>query len=150
MVDRYYNPFQAVDIHVPEKYRGFFTQYCKTSGKSSYNLSPFPRMVDLWFFSICVAMHMGLEPVNIGSIETYKVIDGSIFGSDPVRIHLLMLIAIERSDSIDVISEPRKMMNIANELSVAGLEQVEEMLKNGDSEPIWNLSESINDMFQAS
>ncbi len=36
------------------------------------------------------------------------------------------------------------MMTLANGLAVAGLPKVIEMLKDGDDEPIWNLSDAVD------
>ena len=144
MVDRYFNPFQAIDINVPVELHEAFTRYCQRSGDTVIDQSPFPRMVDLWFLSTCVAARLGLEPADIAKHNTRKIIDGSIFGSDPWRVHTLMLIAIGKTGDIQIVSEPRKMMALANGLAVAGLSRVIEMLKDGDAEPIWNLSDAID------
>ena len=58
MPNRYFNPFQAIDINVPVESHEAFTQYCQTGGKASIDQSPFPRMIDLWFLSVCVAAHL--------------------------------------------------------------------------------------------
>ena len=92
MADRYFNPFQAIDINVPVEFHEAFTQYSQTGGNAVIDLSPFPRMVDLWFLAVCVAARLDLEPVDLGKFETKKIIDGSIFGSDPWRVHTLMLL----------------------------------------------------------
>ena len=144
MADRYFNPFQAIDINVPVEFHEAFTRYCQRSANPVIDQSPFPRMVDLWFLSVCVASRFGLEPVNITKYDTRKIIDGSIFGSDPWRVHTLMLIAIGKSGDVQIVSEPRRMMALANGLAVAGLPKVIEMLKDGDAEPIWNLSDAID------
>lgn len=144
MADRYFNPFQAIDINVPVEFHEAFTRYCQRSADAVIDESPFPRMVDLWFLSVCVAARLGFEPADITKFDTRKIIDGSIFGSDPWRVHTLMLIAISKSGDVQVVSEPRKMMALANGLAVAGLPRVIEMLKDGDAEPIWNLSDAID------
>ena len=144
MADRYFNPFQAIDINVPVEFHEAFTRYCQRSADSVIDQSPFPRMVDLWFLCVCVASRRGLEPVDITKYDTRKIIDGSIFGSDPWRVHTLMLVAIGRSGDVQIVSEPRKMMALANGLAVAGLPKVIEMLKDGDAEPIWNLSDAVD------
>lgn len=148
MADRYFNPFQAIDINVPVEFHEAFTRYCQTSGNAVMDQSPFPRMVDLWFLAVCVAARLGLEPVDLGKYETKKIIDGSIFGSDPWRVHTLMLLAIGQSGDVEIVSEPRKMMALANGLAVAGLPKVVEMLKDGDGEPIWNLSDAIDEVLR--
>ena len=144
MADRYFNPFQAIDINVPIEFHEAFTRYCQRSANAVIDQSPFPRMVDLWFLSVCIAARLCLEPVDIAKDDTRKIIDGSIFGSDPWRVHTLMLIAISKSGDIQIVSEPRKMMTLANGLAVAGLPKVIEMLKDGDAEPIWNLSDAVD------
>ena len=101
-------------------------------------------MVNLWFLSACVAARLGLEPADIAKFKTRKIIDGSIFGSDPWRVHTLMLIAIGETGDVQIVAEPGKMMALANGLAVAGLPKVIEMLKDGDAEPIWNLSDAID------
>ena len=144
MADRYFNPFQAIDINVPVEFHETFTRYCQRSADSVIDQSPFPRMVDLWFLSVCVASRLGLEPADVTKYEPRKIIDGSIFGSDPWRVHTLMLIAIAKSGDVQIVSEPRKMMTLANGLAVAGLPKVIEMLKDGYAEPIWNLSDAVD------
>ena len=149
MANRYYNPFQGIDISVPEEFRSTFARYCQTGGgKAIIDQSPFPRMVDLWFLSLCIAARLGLEPTDLGNTDTYKIIEGSIFGNDPWRVHFIMLLAICESGDIEIVSEPRRMMTIANGLAVAGLPKVIEMLQEDDAEPIWNLSEALDHLIR--
>ena len=148
MADRHFNPFQAIDINVPVEFHEAFRRYCQRSANAVIDQSPFPRMVDLWFLSVCVAARLNLEPADISKYDTRKIIDGSIFSSDPWRVHTLMLIAISQSGDVQIVSEPRKMMALANGLAVGGLPKVIEMLKNGDAEPIWNLSEAIDEILR--
>jgi hypothetical protein len=148
MADRYFNPFQAIDINVPVEFHEAFTRYSQTGGNAVIDQSPFPRMVDLWFLAVCVAARRGLEPADISKYETKKIIDGSIFGSDPWRVHTLMLLAIGQTGDVQVVAEPRRMMTLANGLAVAGLPKVIEMLKEGGAEPIWNLSDAIDGLLR--
>jgi hypothetical protein len=148
MADRYFNPFQGIDINVPVELHDAFTRYCQTSGNATIDQSPFQRMVDLWFLSVSVAARMGLQPVDIAKYDTRKIIEGSIFGSDPWRVHTLMLVAIGTTGDVQIASEPRKMMALANGLAVAGLPKVIDMLKDGEADPIWNLSDSIDGLLR--
>lgn len=150
MADRYYNPFQGIDISVPEEFREKFHQYCQTGGRAVIDQSPFPRMVDLWFLAVCVGARLGLKPAELGNIDTYKIIEGSIFGNDPWRVHTLLLIAIAQTGDVEIVSEPRRIMSLANGLAVAGLPKVIEMLKDGEGEPIWNLSEAVEALIRKS
>ena len=143
MADKYYNPFSGITINVPKEYHGALDRYCRSGGRAIIDHSPFERMVDMWMLSACVAARLGLEEVDIPQSESRKIIDGTIFGSDPWRVHILMLLAIGRSGDVGIVSEPNKMLNIANGLAGAGLPKVIEMLGNGTAEPIWNLSEEV-------
>jgi hypothetical protein len=145
--ERYFNPFATIDLYVPTAFREDFSKYCQTSSKTLIDLSPFPRMGDLWFLAVCIAARKNLKPKDINSTDTYKIIDGSIFGSDPWRIQALMLLAIGISNDVEVVNDPRKMMSLANGLAIAGIPDVIEMLKDGESEPIWNLSDAIDEIF---
>jgi len=143
-----YNPFQAIDISIPVAFHDYFKTYCQTGNKSSIDHSPFPRMIDLWFFSFCVAAYLKLKPQESKKGETKKIIDGSIFSSDPWRVNAIMLAAISIFDDINVVSKPRQMLELANGLSVAGLPKVIEMLKNGYAEPIWNISDAMDNLIR--
>ncbi|TDQ53541.1 hypothetical protein EV658_1391 [Phaeovulum veldkampii DSM 11550] len=39
-------------------------------------------------------------------------------------------------------------MSLANGLSVAGLPKVIDMLKEGDADPIWNLSDALDEILR--
>jgi hypothetical protein len=39
---------------------------------------------------------------------------------------------------------PRRMMTIANGLAAAGIPHVVEMLRDGDQDALWNLSEALD------
>ena len=143
MADRYFNPFQGIDVSVPVEFHDDLTRYSQREGRAVIDQSPFPRMVDMWFLSVCIAARAGLDPTDIGRYETKKVIEGSIFGSDPWRVHVLMLIAIAVAGKVEIVAEPRRVMAMANGLAVAGMPMLLEMLKDGRGDPIWNLSDSL-------
>lgn len=140
MVDRYYNPFQNSDLNVPSDLHDAFTRYC---GSGTVDESPFPRMVDMWFLAMCLAARDGLKPADMSKLKTTKIIDGAIFSSDPWRVQVLMLVAVAQSGEVDIVADPRRMIVLLNGLAVAGLPALIEMIKDGEAEPIWNLSDGI-------
>lgn len=140
MADHVGNPFQNVDIYVPKAYHAEVSGYSRRSAKDGPDHAPFGRMVDFWFFALCVGARQSLEPAELGP-NPVKVIDGSIFGAEGWRVHLLMLIAIGSTGDVDIVSRPREMMRLASGLAAAGIPIVVDMLKRGDAEPIWNLSD---------
>ena len=105
-------------------------------------------MVDFWFAGLSIAARKGLRPVDLAKQQTFKFIEGSIFDRDSWRVQTVMLISIAIEDDVEVLSQPRRMMAIANGLAAAGIPEVVDMLQDGDQDPIWNLSESINSVLQ--
>ena len=142
-----YNPFQGTEIFVPLEHHDAFKQYCQAAegSRGSVDMSPFPRMVDMWFLAICIAVRDELEPLGKGKKgKNVKEINrGEIFANEPDRVRTLILIAIKVSKDIKIVTEPRRMIEKANGLAAAGLPKLIEMLKEGGGEPIWNLSEEI-------
>lgn len=143
MAERYFNPFQGIDVSVPVEYHEDVARFSRREGGANIDQSPFPRMVDMWLLAVCLAARGGREPLDPSRYQTRKVIEGSIFGNDPWRVHVLMLVAIAHSGSIEIVSEPRKMMTLANGLAIAGFPLVLDMLKEGTGDQIWNLSDAI-------
>ena len=127
------NEFSGVDIQLPEEYREYFHAYCLTRTEGSRNNpedSPFPRMVDMWFLAMCIALNEGLSPNFDTKGKTYKAIEGTVFGSDAWRSNALMLVALAHADDVTVATNPREMMRIANAYAVAGLPRLISILKD--------------------
>jgi hypothetical protein len=150
LAGRYNNPFQAIDVVVPVEYHEDVSRYSqKESGSKPIN-NPFPRMVDVWFLALCLAAKRGLKPAEMTGRATTKIVEGSILSSDQWRVHTLMLVALAYSDGVDIATEPRKMMSIANGLAAAGFPTLFEMLKDGEGDPLWNASEGVEKILRAS
>jgi hypothetical protein len=66
-----------------------------------------------------------------------------VFENDAARVEILELLAIAAEDDAYVIKEPRTVVEIANELAAGGLPLVVEMLRDGNSSAIDNLSHHI-------
>ena len=118
------NEFGGVDIRLPENFREHFHAYCLTRTEGSRNNpenSPFPRMVDMWFLAMCIAVKEGLSPEFDTQGKTYKAIEGVVFGSDAWRSNALMLVAIAYTGDVSVATKPHEMMRIANAYALAGL-----------------------------
>jgi len=118
------NNFASSDIQLPEKYQEYFHAYCLTRTEGSRNNpedSPFPRMVDMWFLALCIAVKEGLKPDFDVKGKTYKAIEGNVFGSDSWRSNALMLIAIAHTGGMEVADRPHEMMRIVNGYALVGL-----------------------------
>lgn len=150
MTQRYYNPFAGLDLIAPTEQREAYDRYCQTAGRAVIDHSPFPRMVDFWFAGLSLGARKQLEPVDLSKQNTFKFIEGSIFDRDSWRVQTVMLIAIAVADNVEIVAEPRRMMAIANGLAAAGVPHIVDMLRDGDQEPIWNLSEALEDILRKS
>ena len=132
------NYFGNTDIQLPEKYREYFHRYCLTRVEGSKNSpedSPFPRMVDMWFTALLLAVKEGLKPSLDESGTTYKAIEGAVFGSDAWRSSALALVAISHEGKADVVSNANDMMRIVNGYALAGLPRLIRILeeRGGDT-----------------
>lgn len=148
MKQRYHNPFAGIDLIAPVAQRDVYDRYCQTAGRAVVDQTPFPRMVDLWFAGLSLAARKQLAPVDLSKQDTFKFIEGSILDRDSWRVQALMLVAIATEDRVEVAGEPRRMMAIANGLAAAGVPHVVDMLRSGDQDPIWNLSEGLIEMLR--
>ena len=132
------NAFASTDIHLPEKYQEYFHAYCLTRTEGSRNNpedSPFPRMVDMWFLAVCIAIKEKLKPEPKVKGKTYKAIEGNAFGSDIWRSNALILLAISHTGDVSVMGQPHEMMRIANAYALAGLSRLIMLLeeRQGDT-----------------
>ena len=105
-------------------------------------------MVDFWFAGLSVAARMDLTPMDLSKQETFKFETGAILDRDSWRVQAMMLVAIAVEDNVEVVGEPRRMMAIGNGLAAAGIPYLVEMLRDGDQEAIWNLSEALDAEFR--
>ena len=143
------NEFGGVDIQLPEEYREYFHAYCLTRTEGSRNNpedSPFPRMVDMWFLAMCIALKEGLSPDFGTKGKTYKAIEGAVFGSDSWRSNALMLVALAHTGDVAVATNPHEMMRIANAYAVAGLPRLIGILNDrGGDEALDYLSDFVEE-----
>ena len=145
MVDqRFHNPFTVTRPRYPETQRAHYQRYTRSSNSLPIDESPFPRMVDLWWAGMSLAVRNGLPPVDLSRVATVRFVEGAIFDSDPWRIQFLRLIAlhINKGDP-EILTRPTEIMTIADGLAAAGVPGIVEMLTDGDEPPIWNLSNAV-------
>ena len=144
------NAFVKTDIYLPEKFQKFFHSYCLTRREGSQNRpedSPFPRMVDMWFLSLCIAAKEGLTPITEVRGKKYKAIEGAVFSSDVWRSNVLVLLAINQSGDHGIVDRPHDMMRIVNGYALAGLPRLIGILnaREGDT-ALDYLSDYVSDL----
>ena len=146
----YYNPFQSLELKVPEVYREQVESYSQTrpggGSKPSPDDSPFERQIDLWFLAVCIGAQTAPKSKRHETKKSHKFIMGDVLSKDSYRIELLELIAISITKDPWIIEKPSEIMDLANDLAATGLPKIIEMLKDGNAKPLWNLTDHIIDM----
>ena len=111
---------------------------------SDVDQKPFRRSVDVWFFALCLAVRKGLKPQKV---ETpYNMIEGSILAD--WQSNAIALIASTETEGLDVITDSRKMLRIANELANAGMPEVKLIIEKPDMSPLWTISETCRELLK--
>ncbi len=103
----------------------------------------------MWFTGILVAKRKNLEPINLQKQETVDIISGVIFDTDGWQAQAIMLIAIAVKGNLEIVLNPREMMDIANGLAATGVPHIVKMLNDGPQTPIWNLSDAFEELLQS-
>jgi hypothetical protein len=104
-------------------------------------------MIDMWFLAACLGAQEG-KPAEYDAKDTYKIIDATIFSSDPWRIDALVLLAIGYTNNVEIVNQPREVLALASGFAVAGMDKLLKMIKEGDSDPIWNLSDELDHLLK--
>ena len=151
MTQQYHNPFAGLHLIAPVDQREDYNRYCQRQQTKRTNVdrSPFPRMVDFWFTGLSLAAREELNPVNLGKQKTFRFHEGSVFNSDSWRVQVVMLVAIATEGNVEIVGQPSRMMAIANGLAASGVPHIVDMLCESDQDPIWNLSQSLENLLQS-
>jgi hypothetical protein len=150
MAQQYNNPFVNMKLRSPLRQREDYDYYCQTAQqRAKPDVSPFPRKADLWFAGLSLAVRKNLQPIDLTKEKPVDIISGDIFNTDGWQVQAIMLIAITVEGKVEVVLDPRRMMDIANNLAAAGVDQIIKMLNEGSQRPIWNLSEAFTELFQS-
>lgn len=132
------NVFAPYQIDMPKVYQEKIKNYVATAGKNqSRENCPFDRQIDFWFMALCIAFNKGLSVVK--EKETYNAIDAEILSRNTYRITQIQMIAIAVSSDINILLEPRKMLDICIGLANAGIPLLLNILEDTEATPLWNV-----------
>ena len=140
---RDYNPFANVDLHIPKALHEEVTRYTTSqsgSGGSSEESSPFNRYVDLWSAAVAVGAE---EDIYVSDTEQHRFIQGSVLQGDLVRIEFIQLIAIARTQDAQIVTEPRRVIDIADAYAAGGLPILLDWLDGGVQTPMMSLTKKL-------
>ena len=138
------NPFQNLELRIPEAYRGEVDRFCQTQpgggARPSPDDSPFERQVDIWFLAVCIGARRGRRSQVI---KPHRFMTGEILSREPFRIELLELLAISYNNDPWILEKPNEIMDLANEFAATGFPELFGLLKDGHAKPIWNLTDNL-------
>ena len=118
------SPYVSQDLFLPRAFDEEFSDLL-VSGKRGAD-KPFPRKVDLWWATICVGAALGEHrPVPK---ERVKFHTGQVFANEQWRVTHMELLALAR-EGREVLSRPPRVVEIAEEYGMAGIEWMTDRLR---------------------
>ena len=142
-MNRDYNPFSNLDLHIPKAFREDVTRYTTTQrgdGDSSIESTPFVRMVDLWATAVAVGAQ---EHAYVSSGDKHRFIQGSVLQGDLDRIELLQLVAIGHTQDPYVVKDSKLVIEIADAYAAGGLPIVMDWLDGGIQTSIVSVTKNL-------
>jgi len=140
---RDYNPFGNLDLHIPTAYRDEVKRYTTSQGgdgDTSEESAPFVRYVDLWAAAVAVGAE---EQAFVSNTEQHRFIQGSVLQGDLVRIEFLQLIAVAHTDDPYVVTDARKVIEIADAYAAGGLPILMDWLDGGVQTPMVSVTKNV-------
>jgi hypothetical protein len=145
-MNRDYNPFANLDLHIPAVYRDEVKRYTTTQGgdgDTSVESSPFMRYVDLWAAAVAVGAQAGAY-VSLEDMDAkHRFIQGSVLQGDLARIEFLQLLAIGHTGDPYVVKDSKKVLEIAEAFAAGGLPILLEWLDGGVQTPMVSLTKQL-------
>lgn len=128
------------DLHLPRAFDEEFSALL-VSQKSGSD-KPFPRKVDLWWATVTVGAALGRHaPVAADRVKFHT---GTVLGQESWRIAHMELLALGR-EGPSALTQPHRVVEIADEYSMAGAEWITEKLR-GSSRPSMKLLSSLEEL----
>jgi len=141
------NLFAQYPITMPSRYQEKIKTYSETgSSNQSRENSPFNRQIDFWYMALCIAFNKGLTPTP--ERETYAPITGEIFSRNQHRIAQIQMIAITQKETIEVLNNPKEMLDCCIELANAGIPYLLALLDDTDATPLQNIFDELENIGQ--
>jgi hypothetical protein len=121
--------YVSQDLYLPRNFDDEFGDLLVDLKRASDK--PFPRKVDLWWATICIGAALGqYHPV---AKERVKFNTGQVFANEPWRVAHMELLALAREGE-DVLRRPPRVVEIAEEYGMAGVNWITERLR-GSTRP---------------
>lgn len=145
-MNRDYNPFSNLDLHIPVVFREEVKRYTTTQGgdgSTSVESSPFIRYVDLWAAAVAIGAQEGAYVSIEEKDEKHRFIQGSVLQGDLARIEFLQLLAIGHTEDPYVVKDSRRVLEIADAFAAGGMPILMEWLEGGAQTPMVSLTKQM-------
>jgi hypothetical protein len=117
-------PYVSQDLFLPRAFDEEFSDLLVAGSKGSDK--PFPRKVDLWWAAICIGAALGQSrPVAKDRVKFHT---GQIFANEQWRVTHMELLALAK-EGPEALSRPSRVVEIAEEYGMAGIEWITERLR---------------------
>jgi hypothetical protein len=125
------------DLHLPRGFDDEFSDLLVSQKNESDK--PFPRKVDLWWATVTIGA--ALKRHRAVTSNRVKFNTGAILGQESWRIAHMELLALGREGE-SALANPHRVVEIADEYSMAGAEWITENLR-GSSRPAIKLLSAL-------
>lgn len=123
--------YVSQDLYLPRGFDDEFSELLVSSAKGCNK--PFARKVDLWWATICIGAALGKH--RSVDKDPVKFHTGQILANEQWRITHMELLALAREDET-VLRNPRRVVEIAEEYGMAGVDWITERLRASTSPAI--------------
>lgn len=117
-------PYVSQDLYLPRAFDDEFSDLL-VSGKRGSD-KPFPRKVDLWWATICIGAALGQH--RSVAKDRVKFHTGQVFANEQWRVTHMELLALGR-EGRDSLRKPTRVVEIAEEYGMAGIDWITERLR---------------------
>lgn len=144
-LNRDYNPFANIDLHLPVAFMDAVRRYCRTQGAEKdgeFESVPFNRIVDLWALSIATGFADEM-PIPLDREQSHKFHTGQVIQGNLELIELLHLVAIAHTNDPFIVRDSRRVIAIADSYAAGGLPTILRSLDEGLSAPATNVTRDL-------
>ena len=142
-MNRDYNPFANLDLHIPSVYLDDVKRFTTSQGgdgDTSVETTPFIRYVDLWAAAVAVGAQ---AQAFVTTNEKHRFIQGAVLQGDSTRIEFLQLLAIGHTGDPFVVKNSRQVIDIADSFAAGGMPILIEWLNGGVQTPVVSLTKQV-------
>ncbi|GEM_PF-1309732 len=127
------NPFSGIPVYIDKKHHDKYKQFVERKSERALDY-PFATMKDLFIVAACAGAHANkYQPVK----SARDIFSGETFDKD-IDIPLLFTLAYKKETNVDILLEPKIILEIAQGWANGGIEILEENILGNPGRPLNN------------